>query len=94
MTLEITKTTKLVGSVKVGDTVVKTLTADIDDKGVSTVTEWLNDADAYAANRREVRSQEKAFQDAVYAAEDAIIAELEAAEKNQKQEAVTCEPFY
>lgn len=84
MTLEITKTTKLVGSVKVGDTVVKTLTADIDDKGVSTVTEWLNDADAYAANRREVRAQEKAFQDAVYASEDAIIAELEAAEKKQK----------
>lgn len=84
MTLEITKTTKLVGSVKIGDTVVKTLTADIDDKGVSTVSEWLNDAEAYAANRREVRTQEKAFQDAVYAAEDAIIAELEAAEKNQK----------
>lgn len=81
MTLEITKTTKFVGSVKIGDTVVKTLTADIDDKGVSTVSEWLNDAEAYAANRREVRAQEKAFQDAVYAAEDAIIAELEAAEK-------------
>ena len=78
MTLEITKTTKLVGSVKVGDTVVKTLTADIDNKGVSTISEWLNDAEAYAANRREVRAQEKAFQDAVYAAEDAIIAELEA----------------
>ena len=84
MTLEITKTTKLVGSVKVGETVVKTMTADIDDKGVSTVSEWLNDADAYAANRREVRTQEKAFQDAVYAAEDSIIVELEAAEKNQK----------
>lgn len=84
MTLEITKTTKLVGSVKVGDTVVKTLTADIDDKGVSTVSEWLNDAEAYAANRREVRAQEKAFQDAVYATEDTIIAELETAEKNQK----------
>lgn len=84
MTLEITKTTKLVGSVKVGDTVVKTLTADIDDKGVSTVTEWLNDADAYAANRREVRKQEQAFQEAVYAAEDAIIAELEAASKEKK----------
>ena len=84
MILEITKTTKLVGSVKVGDTVVKTLTADIDDKGVSTVTEWLNDAEAYAANRREVRTQEKAFQDAVYAAEDAIIAELEAGAKEKK----------
>lgn len=84
MTLEITKTTKLVGSVKVGDTVVKTLTADIDDKGVSTISEWLNDAEAYAANRREVRTQEKAFQDAVYAAEDAIIAELEAGAKEKK----------
>ena len=84
MTLEITKTTKLVGSVKVGDTVVKTLTADIDDKGVSTVSEWLNDSEAYATNRREVRKQEQAFQDAVYAAEDAIIAELEAAPKEKK----------
>jgi len=84
MTLEITKTTKMTGSVKVGDTVVKTLTADIDDKGVSNITEWLNDAEAYAANRREVRTQEKAFQDAVYAAEDAIIAELEAAPKEKK----------
>ena len=84
MTLEITKTTKLVGSVKVGDTVVKTLTADIDNKGVSTISEWLNDAEAYAANRREVRTQEKAFQDAVYAAEDAIIAELEAGSKEKK----------
>lgn len=84
MVLEIVKTTKLVGSVKVSDTVVKTLTADIDDKGVSTISEWLNDADAYAANRREVRTQEQAFQDAVYAAEDAIIAELEATEKSQK----------
>mgnify|MGYP000859953512 CR=1 FL=1 len=78
MTLEIVKTTKLVGSVKVGDTVVKTITADIDGKGVTTFSEWINDAEAYAANRREVRTQEKAFQDAVYAAEDAIIAELEA----------------
>lgn len=78
MTLEIVKTTKLVGSLKVGDTVVKTMTADIDDKGVTTFTEWINDSEAYAANRREVRKQEQAFQDAVYAAEDAIIAELEA----------------
>ena len=78
MTLEIVKTTKLVGSIKVDDTVVKTMTADIDDKGVTTFTEWINDSEVYAANRREVRKQEQAFQDAVYAAEDAIIAELEA----------------
>lgn len=84
MTLEITKTTKLVGSVKVNDVVIKTVTADIDGKGVTTLTEWINDSEAYAANRREVRKQEQAFQDAVYAAEDAIIAELEATEKSQK----------
>lgn len=84
MTLEITKTTKLVGSVKVNDAVVKTITADIDGKGVTTLTEWINDSEAYAANRREVRKQEQAFQDAVYAAEDAIIAELEATEKSPK----------
>ena len=84
MTLEIVKTTKLVGSLKVGDTVVKTMTADIDDKGVTTLTEWINDSEAYAANRREVRKQEQAFQDAVYAAEDAIIAELEATPKEKK----------
>lgn len=84
MTLEITKTTKMTGSVKVGDTVVKTLTADIDDKGVTTLTEWINDSEAYAANRREVRKQEQAFQDAVYAAEDSIIVELEAAPKEKK----------
>lgn len=82
MTLEITKTTKLVGSVKVNDVVVKTITADIDGKGVTTLSEWINDSEAYAANRREVRKQEQAFQDAVYAAEDAIIAELEATEKS------------
>jgi len=84
MTLEITKTTKLVGSVKVNDAVVKTITADIDGKGVTTLTEWINDSEAYAANRREVRKQEQAFQDAVYAAEDAIIAELEAGAKEKK----------
>ena len=84
MTLEIVKTTKLVGSVKVNDAVVKTITADIDGKGVTTLTEWINDAEAYAANRREVRKQEQAFQDAIDAAEDAIIAELEAAEKSPK----------
>lgn len=84
MTLEIVKTTKLVGSVKVNDTVVKTITADIDDKGVTTLTEWINDSEAYATNRREVRKQEQAFQDAVYAAEDAIIAELEATPKEKK----------
>lgn len=77
MTLEIVKTTKLVGRIKIDDTVVKTMTADIDDKGVTTPNDWVDNAEVYAANRHEVRKQEQAFQDAVYAAEDAIIAELE-----------------
>lgn len=84
MALEIIKTTKLVGRIKIDDTVVKTMTADIDDKGVTTPNDWVDNAEVYAANRREVRKQEQAFQDAVYAAEDAIIAELEAAEKEKK----------
>ncbi|WP_148880599.1 hypothetical protein [Streptococcus sp. Marseille-P7376] len=84
MTLELIKTTKLVGRIKIDDTVVKTMTADIDDKGVTTPNDWVDNAEVYAANRREVRKQEQAFQDAVYAAEDAIIAELEAAEKEKK----------
>ena len=78
MTLELIKTTKIVGRIKIDDTVVKTMTADIDDKGVTTPNDWIDNAEIYAANRREVRKQEQAFQDAVYAAEDAIIAELEA----------------
>jgi len=84
MALELTKTTKLVGRIKIDDTVVKTMTADIDDKGVTTPNDWVDNPEVYAANRREVRKQEQAFQDAVYAAEDAIIAELEAAEKEKK----------
>lgn len=84
MTLEIVKTTKLVGRIKIDDTVVKTMTADVDDKGVTTHNSWLDNAEVYAANRREVRDQEEVFQNAVYAAEDAIIAELEAGAKEKK----------
>ena len=84
MALEITKTTKIVGRIKIDDTVVKTMTADIDDKGVTTPSDWVDNAEAYAANRQEMRKQEQAFQDAVYAAEDAIISELEAGSKEKK----------
>lgn len=84
MTLEIVKTTKLVGRIKIDDTVVKTMTANIDDKGVTTHNSWLDNSEVYTTNRREVRDQEEAFQDAVYAAEDAIIAELGAGSKEKK----------
>lgn len=84
MTLELIKTTKIVGRIKIDDTVVKTMTADIDDRGVTTPSDWVDNAEVYAANRQEARKQEQAFQEAVYAAEDAIIAELEAAPKEKK----------
>ena len=84
MTLELIKTTKILGRIKIDDTVVKTMTADIDDKGVTTPSDWVDNAEIYAANRHEVRKQEQAFQEAVYAAEDAIIAELETGAKEKK----------
>ena len=83
MTLEIVKTTKLVGNIKIDDTVVKSITADINEKGISTVSEWINNAELYAANRREIRKQEAEFQNKIYEVEDAIIQELESGNKEK-----------
>lgn len=81
MTLEIKKTTKLVGNLRVNDQIVKTYTVDIDEKGVSTVAEWVANPDLYAANRREMRKQEAEFREKRYEVEDAILAEIEAEEQ-------------
>ena len=83
MTLEIIKTTKLVGNIKIDDTVVKLITADINEKGISTISEWINNAELYAANRREIRKQEAEFQNKIYEVEDAIISELESGNKEK-----------
>lgn len=80
MTLEIKKTTQLVGNLKVDNEIVKTYTVNIDEKGVSTVTEWVANPDLYAANRREMRQQEAEFRNKRYEVEDAILNEIEAAE--------------
>lgn len=85
MTLVIKKTTKLTGEFKVEDVIVKTTTVDIDENGVSTVFEYMNNADLYASNRREMRKQEKEFRDKRYEVEDAILAEIE--KKNTGQQA-------
>ena len=85
MVLVIKKTTKLTGEFKVEDVIVKTTTVDIDENGVSTVFEYMNNADLYAANRREMRKQEKEFRDKRYEVEDAILAEIE--KKNTEQQA-------
>lgn len=84
MTLEITKTIKMVGNIKIDNTVVKTITADIDGQGVSTINEWIGNTELYASNRREMRQQEAAFQTKVYEVEDAVAAELEANNKQEK----------
>ena len=85
MVLVIKKTTKLTGEFKVEDVIVKTTTVDIDENGVSTVFEYMNNADLYASNRREMRKQEKEFRDKRYEVEDAILAEIE--KKNTGQQA-------
>lgn len=85
MALVIKKTTKLTGEFKVEDVIVKTTTVDIDENGVSTVFEYMNNADLYASNRREMRKQEKEFRDKRYEVEDAILAEIE--KKNTAQQA-------
>ncbi|MBF7075900.1 hypothetical protein [Streptococcus sp. HF-100] len=83
MTLEITKTIKLVGNIKIDNTVVKTITADIDSQGVSTINEWIGNTELYASNRREMRKQEAEFQNKIYEVEDAIIQELESGKKEK-----------
>ena len=77
MALVIKKTTKLTGEFKVDDIIVKTTTVDVDENGVSTIFEYMNNTDLYAANRREMRKQEKEFRDKRYEVEDAILAEIE-----------------
>ena len=85
MALAIKKTTKLTGEFKVDDIIVKTTTVDVDENGVSTIFEYMNNADLYASNRREMRKQEKEFRDKRYEVEDAILAEIE--KKNTGQQA-------
>ena len=53
MALEITKTTRLVGNLKIGDEVVKQYTVDVDEHGVSTVSEFLYHSELYAEHRIE-----------------------------------------
>lgn len=81
MTLEIKKTIKLVGNMKINDSLVKEVTINIDEHGVSSKYESLIDNNLYIANRTEMRKQEKALRDKQYELEDAILAELENTEE-------------
>lgn len=81
MSLLIKKTTKLSGEFKIDNEVVKQVIVDIDDKGVSTVQEYMYNTQLYSANRKEMRKQEKEFRDKRYEIEDAILAESESKEQ-------------
>ncbi|CYV80413.1 hypothetical protein HO670_04325 [Streptococcus suis] len=81
MTLEIMKTTQLIGNLKIGDETVKTYTVNIDNKGVSKIFETVYNQELYAANRKEMRKQEVEFREKRYEVEDAILAELEPKEE-------------
>ena len=78
MALEITKTTRLVGNLKIGDEVVKQYTVDVDEHGVS---KFLYHSELYAEHRLEMRNQEKLFRDKRYELEDAVLAEIESNKK-------------
>ncbi|MCK3941811.1 hypothetical protein HCC47_02875 [Streptococcus suis] len=80
MALEIKKMTTLVGNLKIGEEIVKTYNVNIDENGVSTVSEWVQNPTLYSNNRLEMRKQETEFREKRYELEDAILAELASAE--------------
>ena len=75
MTLETIKTTRLVGDLKIEETLVKQYVVDINENGISTINEYVHDPDLYAENRVEMRKQEAEFRDKRYKIEDAILAD-------------------
>lgn len=76
MSLETIKTTRLVGNLKVENTLVKQYVVDINEQGISNISESIYDANLYSQNRAEMRKQEEAFRNKRYEIEDAILAEL------------------
>ena len=76
MTLETIKTTRLVGNLKIEETLVKQYIVDINENGISTINESIYDANLYTQNRAEMRKQEAEFRDERYKVEDAILADL------------------
>lgn len=76
MALETIKTTRLVGNLKVEDALVKQYVVDINEQGISSISESIYDANLYSQNRAEMRKQEEAFRNKRYEVEDAILAEL------------------
>lgn len=82
MGLVFKKTTKLIGELTVDGVVAKTVSVELDEKAIPTVTEWLNDEELYEANRKEMRKQKRAFDEKRFEIEDAILLEVDASREN------------
>ncbi|MCO4616686.1 hypothetical protein Si050_01599 [Streptococcus infantarius subsp. infantarius] len=76
MTLETIKTTRLVGNLKIEEELIKQYIVDINENGISSVSEYVQNPNLYAENRIEMRKQEAEFIDERYKVEDAILADL------------------
>ena len=76
MALETIKTTRLVGKLKIEEELIKQYIVDIDENGISSVSEYVQNPNLYAKNRTEMRKQEAEFRDERYKVEDAILADL------------------
>lgn len=85
MTLEVFRSVRLEGQLKVGETIVKTMTAEFDDKGTARRSEWINDEELYTKNRKQMRKHEKEFQAKVFEVEDEILASLEESDKTEDE---------
>lgn len=76
MALETIKTTRLVGNLKIEEELIKQYIVDIDENGISSVSEYVQNPNLYAKNRVEMRKQEAKFRDERYKIEDAILVDL------------------
>lgn len=78
--LKMRQTINLAGESVIDGVLVEGYNASIDSNNLDNVQfgSWINDPVMYKAHRTEVRADEAAFEDAVYAIQDELIAEAEA----------------
>lgn len=79
--LKIRKNVTLFADIKIGETLVVSLSATVDNNtGVkNSYTESIRDSELYRANSTQVRQEIREFEDALYALEDEMSVEVEAA---------------
>lgn len=76
MALETTKQITLTGNSVIDGKVVVNLNATIpSDTGVGNISQYVQNAELYEANKVQVRKDTREFQDKVYATEDQMAAE-------------------